>query len=106
MEFAPRGPVLINLASSYPAESTYINTNRTLFPPSTIMLGQGVSFVNQTTLTSYVLDSIRVPFDVQEEQWYRVSSVVRSGHLAVSLNNTQVFNVSLSTEYYAGGSSI
>lgn len=64
-----------------------------------------MSFINQTTLTSYVLDSIRVPFDVQEEQWYRVSTVVRSGYLAVNLNNTQLFNVSLA-DYYAGGSPI
>ncbi|KAE8157657.1 Six-hairpin glycosidase-like protein [Aspergillus tamarii] len=100
-----QGGVLFNLASSYPAESTYINTNRTLFPPSTISLARGVSFVNQTTLSSYLLGSIPVPFDVQEGLWYRVSTVVRSGHLAVSLNNTQVFNVSLS-DYSAGGSPI
>ncbi|KAL4789511.1 Six-hairpin glycosidase-like protein [Aspergillus venezuelensis] len=100
-----QGAVLINLASNYPAQSTYLNTNRTLFSPSTITLGQGVSFVNQTTLTSYVLDYIPVPFDVCEGQWYRVSTVVRSGHLAVSLNNVQVFNISLSS-YYAGGSPI
>lgn len=95
----------MNLASRYPAESTYLNTNKTLFGPSTVSLGYGVSFINQTTLKSYSLDSFPVPFDVQEGQWYRISTMVRSGHLAASLNQTQIFNVSLS-DYYVGGSSI
>ncbi|KAJ5511962.1 hypothetical protein N7453_004065 [Penicillium expansum] len=100
-----KGGILINLASKYPEESTFLNTNKTLFPPSTITLAYGVNFVNQTTLTSYVLDSFPVPFDVQEGVWYRIWTTIRSGHLAVSLNQTQLFNVSLST-YYAGGASI
>ncbi|CAG8944711.1 unnamed protein product [Penicillium salamii] len=100
-----KGGVLINLASNYPEESTFLNTNKTLFSPSTITLAYGVNFVNQTTLTSHTLDSFPVPFDVQEGVWYRVSTTVRSGHLAVSLNQTQIFNVSLSS-YYVGGGSI
>ncbi|KAJ5727471.1 hypothetical protein N7493_005291 [Penicillium malachiteum] len=99
------GGVLLNLAGNYPEETTYLNTNKTLFPPSTITLAHGVNFVNQTTLTSYKLASFQVPFDVQEDVWYRISTSVRSGRLAVSLNQTQLFNVSLSN-YYAGGSSI
>lgn len=46
-----------------------------------------------------------MPFDVQEGVWYRIGTTIRSGHLAVTLNQTQLFNVSLST-YYAGGASI
>lgn len=69
-----RGAVLVNLASRYPAEPTYLNTNKTLFGPSTVSLGYGVSFINQTTLKSYSLDSFPVPFDVQEGQWYRIST--------------------------------
>lgn len=100
-----KGGILINLASNYPEQSTFLNTNKTLFPPSTITLAYGVSFVNQTTLTSYVLGSFPIPFDVQEGVWYRISTTVRSGHLVVSLNQIQIFNVSLSS-YYAGGASI
>ncbi|KAJ6030982.1 hypothetical protein N7540_001714 [Penicillium herquei] len=99
------GGLLMNLAGNYPEEKTYLNTNKTLFPPSTITLAHGVNFVNQTTLTTYKLASFQVPFDVQEDLWYRISTSVRSGRLAVSLNQTEVFNVSLSS-YYAGGSSI
>ncbi|KAJ5385842.1 hypothetical protein N7509_008383 [Penicillium cosmopolitanum] len=99
------GGILINLAGKYPEETTYVNTNKTLFPPSTITLAHGVSFVNQTTLTSYKLASFKVPFDLEESLWHRISTSVRSNHLAVSVNQTQLFNVSLSS-YYVGGSSI
>ncbi|CAG8020758.1 unnamed protein product [Penicillium salamii] len=100
-----RGGVLFNLVSNYPAESTFLNANKTLFPPSTISIAHGVSFVNQTTLSTYSLGTFPVPFDVQEGVWYHISTCVRSGHLAVSLNQTQIFNVSLS-DYYAGGGTI
>ncbi|KAJ5724977.1 uncharacterized protein N7483_006334 [Penicillium malachiteum] len=99
------GGILMNLAGNYPDETTYLNTNKTLFPPSTITLAHGVNFVNETTLTSYKLASFQLPFDVEEDVWYRISTSVRSQGLAVSLNQIQLFNVSLSS-YYAGGSSI
>ncbi|CAI7604485.1 unnamed protein product [Penicillium pancosmium] len=76
-----------------------------LFPPSTITLAHGVSFDNQTTLTSYKLASFKVPFDLEENVWHRISTSVRCNHCAVSVNQTQLYNVSL-TSYYAGGSSI
>ncbi|KAL2820874.1 hypothetical protein BDW59DRAFT_164427 [Aspergillus cavernicola] len=79
-----KGGILLNLPGNYPVEFTFLNTNKTLFPPSTITLAYGVNF---------------------EGVWYRISTIVRSGYLAVSLNQTQLFNVSLS-DYYEGGSSI
>lgn len=99
-----KGSILLNLAGNYPAESTFVNTNKTLFPPSTITLAYGVNFINQTTLTSYRLDSFSVPFDVLENSWYRISTVVRSEYLTVSLNNTKIFNISLNNFYVGGGS--
>ena len=99
------GGILINLAGNYPEDSTFVNTNKTLFPPSRITLAYGTDFVNQTTLTSYILDSFPVPFDVLEVNSYHVSTIVRSGYLAVSLNHVQIFNVSLGN-YYVGGGSI
>jgi hypothetical protein len=90
-----RGGILMNLAGNYPPETTFSNTNRSLFPPSTVSLAYGVSFVNQTTLSSYQLDQFPVPCEVQEGTWYRVSTMVRSGYLSVSLNQSRLFNVSL-----------
>ncbi|KAJ0423195.1 hypothetical protein BJY00DRAFT_310324 [Aspergillus carlsbadensis] len=101
-----RGGILLNLAGNYPPETTFSNTNQTLFPPSTVSLSYGVSFVNQTTLSSYQLDRFPVPFEVQEGAWYRVSTKVRSGYLSVSLNQAPVFNVSLASYTSITGSSI
>ncbi|KAJ5311999.1 hypothetical protein N7508_002829 [Penicillium antarcticum] len=101
-----RGAIQLNLAGNYPVETTFANTNKTLFPPSTIVMGYGVAFVNQTTLTSYVLDTFPVTFDVQEGVWYRISSTVQAGRLAVSIHNHTIFNVSLSNYYVGSGRSI
>ncbi|KAL4887570.1 Six-hairpin glycosidase-like protein [Aspergillus karnatakaensis] len=78
-----RGGIQLNLAGNYPAESTFKNTNQTLFPPSTLALGYGVAFVNQTTLNTYFLDKVAAPSS------------------AVAINHHPVFSVSLSS-YYVG----
>ncbi|KAJ5771389.1 uncharacterized protein N7511_003440 [Penicillium nucicola] len=56
-------------------------------------------------MTSYPLDSFPVPFDVLENTWYHISTIVRSQRLVVSVNQIQLFNISLAS-YYTGGSSI
>lgn len=101
-----RGGILLSLAGNYPPETTFSNTNQSLFPPSTVSLGYGVSFVNQTTLSSYRLDTFPVPFEVQEGAWYRVLTIVRPGYLSVSLNQSLVFNVSLDSYSSITGSTI
>ncbi|GMF67196.1 unnamed protein product [Aspergillus oryzae] len=75
--------------------SRLANVNTTLTPPNTISLAYGVDFVNQTTLTTWVLDVFEVPFAVRENTWYKVSvSLSPSGYLSASLNDTQIFNIS------------
>lgn len=93
------GGIQFHLAGDYPSSSTYINVNRTLFPPSSIALAYGFSFVNQTTLTSYYLENFPAPFDIHEDAWHHISTTTSSGYLAVSVNRTQIFNISLS-QYY------
>lgn len=86
-----------------PEDSTFINVNRTLSPPNSIMVSYGFDFVNQTTLTSWYIDTFPVPAPVSEKTWHRVKSVMSpSGHLSVSLNGKQVFNIRMS-DYYTGG---
>ncbi|KAE8381304.1 Six-hairpin glycosidase-like protein [Aspergillus bertholletiae] len=83
------------LTGELPESSRLANVNTTLTPPNTISLAYGVDFVNQTTLTTWVLDVFEVPFAVREDTWYGVSvSLSPSGYLSVSLNNTQIFNIS------------
>lgn len=77
-----------------------------LTPANSILLDYGYSFVNQTTLTSYHLDTFKIPFSVHEQTWYTLKTVLSSGqYLAVFVNGTKIFNTSLA-DYYIGGSSI
>ncbi|KAK1493457.1 RhaA is able to hydrolyze alpha-1 [Colletotrichum abscissum] len=85
------------LTGELPESSTFANVNKTLTPPNTISLAYGPDFVNQTTLTSYLLDVFEVPFTVKENEWYRIkASMAPTGHLAVSINDTQILNISRS----------
>ncbi|KAI9993774.1 hypothetical protein PInf_016295 [Phytophthora infestans] len=95
---ANRGSLMFHLSSEYPADSTYVNINTTLFPPSTLTLTYGFDFVNATDMTSYVLGTSRVPFDVKEHVWYRVKIAVSStaGNLVVWLDNRQVMDMTIS----------
>ncbi|CAD0055445.1 unnamed protein product [Aureobasidium pullulans] len=98
------GGVQLNLVGNYPEATTYANVNKTLLPPNTVVLGYGFSLVNQTTLDSYYLDSFKVPFDVKEGHWYSISAKMYEGSfIAVSINGTKVFNVTLN-DYYTGAS--
>ncbi|PVH75166.1 glycoside hydrolase family 78 protein [Cadophora sp. DSE1049] len=102
----PNQGLLLNIVGELPSVTTFVNTNTSLTPKNSIILGYGYSLVNQTTLPSYNLDTFSIPFTVHEKAWYQIKTVLTSDQrLAVSLNGTQIFNVSL-PEYYIGGSSI
>ncbi|KAK1635887.1 Six-hairpin glycosidase-like protein [Colletotrichum phormii] len=70
------------LTGELPESSTFVNVNKTLTPPNTI---------------SYLLDVFDVPFTVKENDWYRIkASMAPTGYLAVSINDTQILNISRS----------
>ncbi|KAI6360398.1 hypothetical protein MCOR25_006768 [Pyricularia grisea] len=99
------GGVQLQLTSELPNATTFFNTNTTLTPRNTLKLGWGYGFVNQTTLTSYDLDISTVPFDVAENKWYHLTTVLSpDGFLSVSLDNRDIFRTEVS-RYYIGGSS-
>jgi len=83
------------LISNLPNATTFVNTNKTLTPPNTIVVSFGYGPLNQTTLPSFHLDNFPVPFDVLENKWYQIETSLNYKHLAVSIAGTQVFNVSL-----------
>lgn len=58
--------VMLLLVSELPEETIFVNTNRTLTPPSSIVVATGWGFVNQTTLDSQMIGHFPVPFDVKE----------------------------------------
>jgi hypothetical protein len=95
--------IQLMLVSDSPEETTFVNIDRTLLQPNSILLGYGFNFVNQSLVRSYLLDYFPVPFTVSEGFWYNLStSLSQSGHLSVSLSQQLIFNVSL-TDYYVGG---
>ncbi|KAF9871039.1 hypothetical protein CkaCkLH20_11456 [Colletotrichum karsti] len=94
------------LTGELPESNRFVNVNKTLTPPNTISLAYGPDFVNQTTLTSYLLDVFEIPFTVKEDTWYHIStSMSPNGHLAVLIDDTQVLNVSRSAYPWALASS-
>lgn len=95
--------IQLMLVSELPEETTFVNTNRSLLQPNTILLGYGFNFLNQSLVNSYLLDHFPVSFNVSEGSWYNLStSLSEGGHLSVSVSQQQIFNVSLS-DYYVGG---
>jgi hypothetical protein len=92
------------LVGELPEETTFVNTNRTLTPPNSVLLAYGWNFVNQTTLTSYLMDTFQVPFDIHEQEWYEVRTSISEGKiLSLAINEQLVFNISIS-DYWIGGS--
>ncbi|KAK8217679.1 Six-hairpin glycosidase-like protein [Phyllosticta paracitricarpa] len=72
------GPYLV-LTSEYP-DGTFVNTNRTLLPPNTLITGFGYSIVNQTTLTT--------------GPWYHISTTINATGYSVSINGSNPVFVS------------
>ncbi|KAK2051848.1 Six-hairpin glycosidase [Colletotrichum caudatum] len=95
---------MMMLTGELPEATRFANVNTTLTPANTISLAYGTDFVNQTTLTNFLVDVFEVPFNVKEKTWYHITaSMAPSGHLAVSINDTQVFNISRSDYPWALG---
>ncbi|GJC77395.1 hypothetical protein ColLi_00233 [Colletotrichum liriopes] len=85
------------LTGELPETTRFANVNTTLTPANTITLAYGPDFVNQTTLETFLLDVFEVPFKVRENEWYHIKAIMApTGHLAVSINDTQLFNISRS----------
>lgn len=95
--------IQLMLVGDLPEETTFVNTNRTFLQPNTVLLGYGFDFLNQSLVRSYLLDYFAVPFTVNEGTWYNLSTALtQSGYLSLSVNQQQIFNVSLPS-YYVGG---
>ncbi|KAI1379576.1 Six-hairpin glycosidase-like protein [Hypoxylon crocopeplum] len=97
---SPARGIQLNLVAE---NQVFVNTNTTLTRPNSISFDFGYSMVNVTTLTSWHLDTFDVPFSVEEDTWYRIKTVLDGTHLAVSIGDVDVFNVSLS-DYYISDS--
>ncbi|KAI9730686.1 MAG: hypothetical protein M1834_005654 [Cirrosporium novae-zelandiae] len=87
------------LVGELPEETTFVNTNKTMTPPNSILLAYGYSFVNQSTLPVSYLDTFDTPFFIKEDTWYNIRTTVSSPYISVWIDDVQAFNVSLD-DYY------
>ncbi|KAH7034316.1 Six-hairpin glycosidase-like protein [Macrophomina phaseolina] len=83
----------IVLTSEYP-EGTFLNTNKTLLPPNTLVTNFGWSIVNQTTLETGPTIEYPVPFNVKEGVWYEISTAINATGYSVSINGSDPIFVS------------
>ncbi|KAL4988642.1 Six-hairpin glycosidase-like protein [Aspergillus falconensis] len=83
------------LTSEYPRHSTFLNTNRTLVPPSTLAVGYGFNIVNQTSLTTGRVSYFPLSFGVKEGEWMSISTRITSKGYIVSIDNQTNITVPL-----------
>ncbi|RAK89297.1 Six-hairpin glycosidase [Aspergillus costaricaensis CBS 115574] len=84
------GPYFV-LTSEYPADSTFVNTNRTIVPANTLAVGYGWNLVNQTSLTTGKVNHYSLPFNMKEGEWYEISTSINATGYAVTINGTETF---------------
>lgn len=82
------GPYFV-LTSEYPSESTFLNTNHTLVPPNTLVVGYGFNLVNQTSLTTGAIKHFPLSFNVEQNRWYTISTTINQTGYSVSIDNHQ-----------------
>ncbi|OOQ84388.1 glycoside [Penicillium brasilianum] len=88
--------LLLLLVSNLPDETTFVNTNKTLTPPNSIVVASGYGLVNQTTLDSQLVGKFPVSVDIKEGEWYKISTTLLSGsQLSIDIDGNSVLNISL-----------
>ena len=88
------GPYFV-LTSEYPSGATFLNTNHTLVPPNTLVVGYGYNLVNQTSLTTGAIRHFPVSFNVEQNQWYTISTTISPKGYSVSIDHHQAIVVDL-----------
>ena len=89
----PYGPYFV-LTSNYPEKSTFVNTNKTLLPPNSLVFGYGWSIVNQSTLDSGPVESYPISFTIEENEWYDVRTAITPKGYEVSVNGIAIVTIS------------
>ncbi|PSN61114.1 hypothetical protein BS50DRAFT_651939 [Corynespora cassiicola Philippines] len=97
----PIGPYFV-LTSEYPESSTFVNTNRTLLPPNTLVFNNGWSLVYQSTLETPT--NLYFPLDVmiQEDKWYRISTAIHETGYRIQIDRTPIVDVPLPSPIIRG----
>ena len=85
---------LFYLTSNYPEHNTFVNVNRTLLPPNSLVYNYGYSIVNQSTLTTGWNEYFPVNLTIEEGVWYNISTTISPSEYQVFLNGTKLATVS------------
>ena len=93
MPITPYGPYFI-LTSDYPVQTTFVNTDRVLLPPSTLVVGYGWSIVNQSTLATGYVEHYPLSMAINENEWYEISTSITPQGFQISVNDVHVATVS------------
>ena len=70
---ARSGPYLA-ITSEYPTQSTFVNTNQTLLPPNTLIVGNGPNLANQKFLPTATNQYHLLPMNILENEWYNITT--------------------------------
>lgn len=90
----PLGPYFV-LTSNYPEGSTFLNTNKTLLPPNTLIFNSDWNLANQSTLTTPANQYYPLNVSVEENKWYHVVTAIQENGYSISLNGEKVAFVPL-----------
>lgn len=88
------GPYLV-LTSNYPNDTTFVNVDRSLLPPNTLIVGNGPSLINQTLLPTSANQYYPVSTTILEDTWYNITTVTSSSGFDVYINGTLSATVAL-----------
>ncbi|KAL4795807.1 Six-hairpin glycosidase-like protein [Aspergillus venezuelensis] len=89
------GPTFL-LTSEYPEHSTFLNTNTTLVPRNTLLVGYGWSLVNQTSLETGKVSYYPMDFDVKEGDWIDIVTTITEEGYVVKIGNRYPITIPLS----------
>ncbi|EMD67718.1 glycoside hydrolase family 78 protein [Bipolaris sorokiniana ND90Pr] len=90
----PLGPYFV-LTSNYPEQNTFVNTNRTLLPPNTLIVNGGWSLLNQSTLETPANQYYPLNISVEENKWYHIVTAIKEDGYTISLNGENIAFVPL-----------
>ncbi|KAL4954392.1 Six-hairpin glycosidase-like protein [Aspergillus filifer] len=89
------GPTFL-LTSEYPEGGTLLNTNTTLVPSNTLLVGYGWNLVNQTSLETGKVNYYPLTFVVREGEWLDISTSITEKGYIVKIGDHSPITIPLS----------
>ncbi|KAH8706974.1 Six-hairpin glycosidase-like protein [Phaeosphaeriaceae sp. PMI808] len=90
----PLGPYFV-LTSNYPLGTTFLNLNRTLLPPNTLIFNSDWSITNQSSLQTPANQYYPIKANIEEGKWYRISTIIKETGYEIKLDGEQIAFVPL-----------